>query len=301
MNDDIDLVSAQKELEELTQEVQQEPACSRYRYGNRLLGQKSSGIDECVEVSSYSYFCEIWRHNEDPKHVSKVLGLKIRKWIPFAKCDQCSTIRSQLETTRDGQEKSRLSSLLRKHLQFVARERSSYARRRLRGMYAPKKYMSIILDASDNGEYPLPHGRTKSHLADQAWRLKMHVMGVIVHGVATFAYTCPAHLAQGHNITIQALWESIVRVSKEQALPPVLYIQLDNTTKQCKGRWVKAFCAMLVHHGVFQKIVVSYLPVGHTHEDIDQFFSRIATQLRLNDAYSRIALARAIERSYRKW
>ena len=29
---------------------------------------------------------------------------------------------------------------------------------------------------------------------------------------------------------------------------------------------------------------MNFLPVGHTHEDVDQFFSRVATQLRKTGA-----------------
>ena len=46
--------------------------------------------------------------------------------------------------------------------------------------------------------------------------------------------------------------------------------------------------------GTFRKIIVSFLPTGHTHEDIDQFFSRIAMFLRTHDAHSRLELARII-------
>ena len=76
----------------------------------------------------------------------------------------------------------------------------------------------------------------------------------------------------------------------------VLYLQLDNTTKQNKGRWLMAFLALLVEAGTFRKIIVSFLPVGHTHEDIDQFFSRIGMLLRRKDAHSRQELADVISR-----
>jgi hypothetical protein len=41
-----------------------------------------------------------------------------------------------------------------------------------------------------------------------------------------------------------------------------------------------AFLAYLVEKKVFNKIKVSYLIVGHTHEDIDQIFSRIGRYIR---------------------
>jgi hypothetical protein len=125
-----------------------------------------------------------------------------------------------------------------------------------------------------------------------------------VHGIGTFAYTCPAHLGQGHNVTIQALFDTLVLLKKKRngaPFPPVLYLQLDNTTKQCKGKYLAAFTAMLVHFDVFKKVVIGFLPVGHTHEDIDQFFSRIATQMRLHDAFCRVQFAERIHASFTKY
>ena len=37
-----------------------------------------------------------------------------------------------------------------------------------------------------------------------------------------------------------------------------------------------SYLSLLVEVGMFDYIKMSYLPVGHTHEDIDQAFSRIA-------------------------
>jgi hypothetical protein len=61
------------------------------------------------------------------------------------------------------------------------------------------------------------------------------------------------------------------------------------------------FLSLLVQEGVFEKIYVSFLAVGHTHEDIDQFFSRIAVYLRKNDALSRVGLERAVKACYHKY
>ena len=38
----------------------------------------------------------------------------------------------------------------------------------------------------------------------------------------------------------------------------------------------------LIMRGVFKEITLSCLPVGHTHEDIDQLFSRLTSDLKFN-------------------
>ena len=66
-------------------------------------------------------------------------------------------------------------------------------------------------------------------------------------------------------------------------LPPVLHVQLDNCWKDNKSRYVFCFWSILVAKGVFKELFVSFLLVGHTHEDIDATFGRWSMKLREND------------------
>ena len=50
----------------------------------------------------------------------------------------------------------------------------------------------------------------------------------------------------------------------------------------------------------FDVIKMSFLPVGHTHEDTDQAFSRIAVHLNRNDALTMDEFIKAI-RGFVKW
>ena len=108
----------------------------------------------------------------------------------------------------------------------------------------------------------------------------MHLYGALVHGRGAYAFTIPDHEPQGHNSTIQVLHYLLAALIKKGDLPRILKLQLDNTTKQNKGQYLFGYLNLLVDCGVFESIEVSYLPVGHTHEDIDQFFSRVSVYLR---------------------
>jgi hypothetical protein len=50
--------------------------------------------------------------------------------------------------------------------------------------------------------------------------------------------------------------------------------------RENKNRYVLAFLKSLVDCGLFEHIYLNFLPVGHTHCDIDQLFSRKAVWMR---------------------
>jgi hypothetical protein len=50
--------------------------------------------------------------------------------------------------------------------------------------------------------------------------------------------------------------------------------------RECKNRYIFAYLKSLVDSGTFEHVYLSFLPVGHTHCDIDQMFSRIALYMR---------------------
>jgi hypothetical protein len=66
-------------------------------------------------------------------------------------------------------------------------------------------------------------------------------------------------------------------------LPPVLRIQADNCGRENKNIYVLGLYATLVALGFFKEIQLSFLIVGHTHEDIDQCFSSISSALKHRD------------------
>ena len=68
------------------------------------------------------------------------------------------------------------------------------------------------------------------------------------------------------------------RDAKDGVLPRKLYLQVDGGSEN-ENRWVISYLSLLIDIGMFDLIQMSFLPVGHTHEDIDQAFSRIAVHL----------------------
>ena len=82
----------------------------------------------------------------------------------------------------------------------------------------------------------------------------------------------------------EVLRQTLLDLQERGKLPtvnPILYVQLDNCEEnKNKNKSVFAFCADLVEKHVFEQVYVGFLMVGHTHEDIDQFFSTISAWLK---------------------
>ena len=84
-------------------------------------------------------------------------------------------------------------------------------------------------------------------------------------------------------MTINVLHQSLTKMKEEGIqFAPRLHLQLDNTVKDNKSKYVMAYLQSLVDCGVFEEITVHFFQVGHTHCDIDQLFSRIAIYLKVS-------------------
>ena len=68
-------------------------------------------------------------------------------------------------------------------------------------------------------------------------------------------------------------------------LPKKLFLQLNNSAKDNKNRYVMAFCSLLTARRIFKEVTVGFLIVGHTHEDIDAHFSYLSKLLKMKNTY----------------
>ena len=68
-------------------------------------------------------------------------------------------------------------------------------------------------------------------------------------------------------------------------LPKKLFLQLDNSAKDNKNRFVMAFCSLLTARRIFKEVTVGFLIVGHTHEDIDAHFSYLSKLIKRKNTY----------------
>lgn len=97
---------------------------------------------------------------------------------------------------------------------------------------------------------------------------KAHLTGVLDATGPVYMYWNWDNVAKDGDLLPTVLLEVLSEVKKARGgtLPKVLLLQLDNTCRENKNKYVMAFLSFLVDQGIFEEILVNFLIVGHTHE-----------------------------------
>ena len=219
--------------------------------------------------------------------IEKFPKLKIKKTNSFSRCTLCPSLEKRLEKTKDLKKREIIVKAKRDHNDCQMDERKCYYDKRDRARRIPKKYLSLIIDGMDQSKTNIPHfASCKAKCVNPGDLLQTHVTGIISHGhdekitfidLNQYKHDCNLNM----NILLQVLKQ---HACKHLMLPEVLYLQADNCYRESKNKFMLGFCELLVQLNIFREVHLSFLLVGHTHEDIDAMFSKIANTLRRTDA-----------------
>ena len=256
---------------------------------------KDSGR-HCEDLKiSQNYFYRVWR--------TFASFVNVRKNHGFQVCSRCELLRAEM--SKHLQDEDTLLTLIEQHavhLKFIERERSAYEGRQKLAEQNPQQYCSIIVDGADQKNYGLPHFAVSTK-SDAGHKLKVKVVGVLEHilrgqeWLSLFAMT--EEYETGANHIVEVVHQTLQRKKDTIGrLPPVLMVQVDNCIRENKNRYFMSYFQLLVHLGVFKMVQISFLPIGHTHADIDQTFSSISTHLKINDAITLPDLVEELEKCY---
>ncbi len=104
-------------------------------------------------------------------------------------------------------------------------------------------------------------------------RPKIKLVGVLAHGHVADFWLVEEDQPHGSNLTIEVLARTLEKIYEKSiasgsGFPTHLWIQCDNTAAENKNQLVLRFVSMLVDKRVFRSATMSFMRVGHTHEDI---------------------------------
>ncbi len=240
------------------------------------------------------YFYSSWKRCCD--------HIKVRKLGRFAKCAICEQLRearSKALIRNDLKELKQIQEQKKQHNEFIARERREYKKKRDMSKLHPSDYLSIIVDGADQSAFGLPHFMVKTK-DDRGHSLKVRLIGLLGHYQENRLrlFTLTEEYPTGANHIVEAIHRYLNERINQSVLPRILFIQLDNCIKENKNRYLFAYMESLIHWNIFDEVTMGFLPVGHTHEDIDQTFSRTSDRLRSNNAITLGELHEELRHTY---
>lgn len=199
--------------------------------------------------------------------------------------------------------------MLKAHLDYVEETRRRFNERTAWVRQHPEEVLYINIDGMDQLKTAIPRLPSWSKADDVGVRLTTKLLGAIVYGRGYWGFWSIPEWGATSNLTLTALCKVLRDVSgrspndselprSSPSLPPRLFVQMDNTAKDNKNHYLLGFCAMLINESIFQDVEVHFLPVGHTHSDIDQTFSLINSRLSQEGAFSLPHLLRLASRGW---
>ena len=217
----------------------------------------------------------------------------------FSKCQTCWEYRTCWEaSTMNSAQKQLVRERLNLHQAVQVEERKDYWRAKQNAILYPKESMCLIVDGMDQNTTMVPKLRQAVKGIEGRY-VKTHLCGILVHGEGLYSDVwIDSHHKHDSNQVITSIMNVIndVRDCRGGLLPPVLRIQADNCGRENKNQYMFALCAALVGLGYFAEVYLSFLLVGHTHEDIDKRFSVISNTLKHHDINSMQELMELIQK-----
>ena len=190
-----------------------------------------------------------------------------------------------------------------KHLMIMHRgglfmlERLEYRRRIQEAVsLSPNTIMSSIIDGASQNHCTIPHPGENVEFSNG---LEQHIEGVLTHGQGFTIYRSFPTVDADADFSIFCLLSELEKWkdSHQQNFPQIWYIQIDGGSENA-NKYLLAALEYIVAKRLVQKIVLTRLPVGHTHEDIDACFGVIASWYGRHIVHTPQEYAQALEDAF---
>ena len=281
----------QPDDEGVYQELHLDPGVSKgWLYYNEYLDKCLSKV---TDPASYPYYMHIWNTVFVRGSTTSVDGvlyvIKLRdenRKKRFHECAFCAEKKRALTTLPPEAiaEKALVrEQLLSHYVKEVKAEKQLYYGRRSEGRETMRNEhdgaMSVIMDGADKSDHQYPHQPRMPETLQNVTRMKIKMQGVLIHGLGLLLFLIPPWLGSGGGMAITCLLYSMWMAKNILGrLPSKLYLQSDNGSEN-KNKAMLYVLHLLVYFHVFQEVHWNLLIPGHTHEDIDGWFSVISRWL----------------------
>ena len=211
----------------------------------------------------------------------------------FVHCPLCDYVKFLIERTSRAQQPMRemLLERLGDHFKFQGMQRLAQGELEeiCNQSLGQKWFMKI--DKMDNQKLACPTAWSQlaTPLFKDPRRLLTGLVGSMWHGTSTIQHhvrTLFDDCGKGSQMQFSTIMLNLFDVfRREEKMPAELYVGADNTYKETKNQYtlwafVWFLCLCQVMGLPLHKISLVFLTVGHTHDSLDRFFSRVYMSLR---------------------
>ena len=259
---------------------------------------------------------ELWKEYEDDVGEVRALGyhaflelwytcfphVRVREYKQCCgKCITCLKLTEARRGTKSKIKKDYISRLFYFHRITFMGERKTYAERRYLAREFPEKYLSTISDGMAQLHCLLPYF-ANNYTVNVHY--KQHIQGIINHGRTLTLYRTFNNIANGSNLAIHTWLMNLEDIHKKlkkigKRLPDTIFAQIDGGSENANTT-MKAICELMVARGLTKRVVMTRLPPGHTHEDIDAVFGKIWKYVAGRAVYTPQGYRRILSESLRK-
>lgn len=223
---------------------------------------------------SFKTFWRAWREH----FVSR---LRFRTCRQHASCAVC--VRHKLMVQSLAQNTSARQAQLHQyhaHLRRQYWDRTVYWQMRGQARLKPPLVLCCIIDGMDQSKFCCPKSElfALSKEFSSFQRPRLHISGLIMHGWFVLVSVSDSDLPKDSSATIELLASGLQRV-RDLGLDTTnveLYIQCDNTSRENKNNPMLKWLSLLTMTRRIKRGCIRFLQTGHSHEDIDQLWGRLA-------------------------
>lgn len=169
------------------------------------------------------------------------------------------------------------------HLRDQYADRTVYYRSRAMSRLKGSSEVTLIQDGMDQNKFLIPrHEVLYGKEFGSFMRPKCHISLCLAHGYCAFFSVSNPDSMKDSNSSCESLAHVFHLLAEKHSVNlPQCHINIhgDNTPRELKNNHTMRFIVAQVSAGNIRSASMKFLRCGHSHEDIDQIFSRLACDL----------------------
>ena len=207
----------------------------------------------------------------------------IREASQHSQCGVCIRHKEILKKLGNDQ-RARLAQLSEylKHLSRQYADRTVYwrsrATSRLPLLPDGTRTVTMITDGMDKSKFRIPRMKIVNSKDFQGFlRPSLEMSCVIAHGYNIVLAISPPHLKKDSSWCVDLISHSLHQLGKSIDTRSIeLIIQSDNCGRETKNNTLLRWAGLMTATFRLKRIELRFLETGHSHEDVDQYFSSVA-------------------------